>query len=56
MIRYHVFYQREDNNFIDCLDVYADNIGQAFKIAKQVFIDHNIPVKDIISITKKDIF
>ena len=26
MIRYHVFYQREDTGFLDCLDVYANDI------------------------------
>ena len=56
MIRYHVFYQREDTGFLDCLDVYANDIGEAFCHAKDIFKDHNIPTNNIIGITKKDIY
>ncbi len=55
MIRYHVFYIRTDG-FLDCLDVYANNIGEAFKRAKETFKDHNYPVKEILGISKKNLF
>ena len=55
MIRYHVFYKRT-NGFLDCLDVCANNIGEAFKKAKEIFKDHSYPVEEILGISKKDLF
>lgn len=55
MIRYHIFYKRTDG-FLDCLDVYADDIGEAFKRAKEIFKDHNYPIEEILGISKKDLF
>ena len=52
MIRYHVFYKRTDG-FLDYIDVFADDIGEAFKRAKEIFKDHNFPVEEILGISKK---
>ena len=53
MIRYHVFYKRT-NGLLDCLDIYANDIGEAFKRAEETFKDHNFPVEEILEICKKN--
>lgn len=55
MIRYHVFYKRTDG-YLDCVDVYANDIGEAFREVKKFFKDYNYPVKEILGISKKDLF
>ncbi len=53
MIRYHVFYERT-NGLVNCLDVYANNVGEAFEKAKKIFKDHLYPVKGILGVSKKE--
>ena len=52
MTRYYIFYQREDS-FYDCISTYAENIKDAFEKVTIFFKDHNYPVVEIISISKR---
>ena len=54
--RYHIFFLRGDNDCIDCLDAYAENIEGAFRIAKLQMEDHCYLIKDIIGITKVNFY
>lgn len=52
MLKYYILYKRT-NGFLDCLVLYANDIGDAFKRAKEIFKDHNYPVEEILEISKK---